>query len=385
MKFFKLFVLSLALFICWNACTYNDLEPEKKEDLQITLRWVKAYSTETKEDIVTGLAWSLSFLGAELPEGSLLQAIQWQSETHFLIDFARVGFSTVAQSALKKIIPVLKSSEEYTIRNGIDVGRFVMLTLNSTNHYFAITGVPEKYQSFRTLYSFDEKKAAIVISTIAFGNRLIELSVADRATQIAFVALEGEGSLEEGTFVSEEIETIDIMKNGQLRIGLYDMNGNLKAAASPSLTAAGKPAKCLWCHETSLQPPFNDNHTLTGYYTTAEFKQKIEERTTLIEAYRATLKSDIDFTKQFLHTKAELLYLSFIEPSAERLAEEWGLTIDETKAKLAGLSTHEHNEFSFLGDALYYREDVEGLSPFKPIRVPDQSRNKSVYEPDFIH
>jgi hypothetical protein len=264
MKFFKLFVLSLALFICWNACTYNDLEPEKKEDLQITLRWVKAYSTETKEDIVTGLAWSLSFLGAELPEGSLLQAIQWQSETHFLIDFAKVGFSTVAQSALKKIIPVLKSSEEYTIRNGIDVGRFVMLTLNSTNHYFAITGVPEKYQSFRALYSFDEKKAAIVISTIAFGNRLIELSVADRATQIAFVALEGEGSLEEGTFVSEEIETIDIMKNGQLRIGLYDMNGNLKAAASPSLTAAGKPAKCLWCHETSLQPPFNDNHTLTG-------------------------------------------------------------------------------------------------------------------------
>ena len=385
MKLFRLIAGSLAIFILWNSCTYNDLEPDSTDDLKITLRWVKAYPDETREDIVTGLAWSLSFLGAELPAGSMEQAIEWQSDTHFAVDFTKTGFNTNAQAALQKIIPALKNSDEYRLLNGIDLGRFVMLTLNSTHHYFAITGVPEKYTSFRSLYSFDQKKAAILKSTIAFGNRLIEVSSANHALQIAFVAVEGNGSIEAGTFDGEEFETIDLMASGQLRIGLYDSNGNLKAAASPALTAAGKPAKCLWCHETSLQPPYNDNHTLIGYYSTAEFKAKINQFTKLIEDYRATLSSDIDFTKQHLHTKAELLYLSFTEPSAERLAAEWGLTLEETKKKLQGISTHAHGYFALLVDELYFRSQVEALAPFEPIRVPDEARDVSIYEPDFIH
>jgi hypothetical protein len=385
MKLFKLLTGALAIFILWNSCTYNDLGPNSTDDLKINLRWVKAYPDETREDIVTGLAWSLSFLGAELPAGSIEQAIEWQSDTHFAIDFTKTGFSSTAQTALQKIIPALKNSDEYRLLNGIDLGRFVMLTLNSTHHYFAITGVPEKYTSFRSLYSFDQKKAAILKSTIAFGNRLIEVSTANHALQIAFVAVEGNGSIEDGTFDGEEFETIDLMPNGQLRIGLYDSNGNLKAAASPALTAAGKPAKCLWCHETSLQPPYNDNHTLTGYYSTAEFKAKINQFTKLINEYRTTLSSDIDFTKQYLHTKAELLYLSFTEPSAERLAEEWGLTLEDAKKKLEGISTHAHDEFALLGQELYFRSQVEHLAPFEPIRVPDEAREVSVYEPDFIH
>ncbi len=385
MKLFKLLTGALAIFILWNSCTYNDLGPNSTDDLKITLRWVKAYPDETREDILTGLAWSLSFLGAELPSGSMEQAIEWQNDTHFAIDFTKTGFSTQAQAALQKIIPALKDSDEYRLRNGIDLGRFVMLTLNSTHHYFAITGVPDKYTSFRGQYTFDQKKAAILQSTIAFGNRLIEVSTATHALQIAFVAVEGNGSIETGTFDGEEFETIDIMKNGQLRIGLYDSNGNLKAGASPALTAAGKPAKCLWCHETSLQPPYNDNHTLTGYYSTAEFKTRINQFTELIENYRGTLSSDIDFTKQHLHTKAELLYLSFTEPSAERLAEEWGLTLEETRNKLQGISTHAHDEFALLGKELYFRSQIENLAPFEPIRVPDEARDVSIYEPDFIH
>jgi hypothetical protein len=385
MKLFKLLTGALAIFILWNSCTYNDLGPASSEDLKITLRWVKAYPDETKEDILNGLAWSLSFLGAELPSGSMQRAIEWQSDTHFIIDFTKTGFNTGAQAALQKIIPALKNSDEYNLLNGIDLGRFVMLTLNSSHHYFAITGASEKYTSFRGQYSFDQKKAAILQSTIAFGNRLIEVSTANHALQIAFVATEGNGSIEEGTFNGEEFETIDIMKNGQLRIGLYDADGNLKVAASPTLTAAGKPSKCLWCHETSLQPPYNDNHTLTGYYSTAEFKAKVNQFSKLIEDYRTTLVSDVDFTQQHLHTKAELLYLSFTEPSAERLAEEWGLTLEETRLKLQGLSTHAHGEFALLGKALYFRSDVESLAPFEPIRVPDDSRDVSMYEPDFIH
>jgi hypothetical protein len=384
MKLFKLLTGALAIFILWNSCTYNDLGPNSTDDLKINLRWVKAYPDETREDIVTGLAWSLSFLGAELPAGSMEQAIEWQSDSHFIIDFTKTGFNNQAQAALSKIIPALKNSDEYRLLNGIDIGRFVMLTLNSTHHYLAITGVPEKYTSFRSLYTFDQKKAAILKSNIAFGNRLIEISTANHALQIAFSAAEGNGSIA-GTFDGEEFETIDIMKNGQLRIGLYDSNGNLKVAASPVLTAAGKPAKCLWCHETSLQPPYNDNHTLTGYYSTAEFKGKIDRFTKLIEDYRATLSSDIDFTKQHLHTKAEFLYLSFTEPSAERLAEEWGLTLEETKKKLQGIPTHAHDEFALLGNELYFRSQVEALAPFEPIRVPDEARDVSIYEPDFIH
>jgi hypothetical protein len=382
MKFLRLLTISLIIFISWNSCVYNDLSPE--HDLKIELRWVKSYPTQTQDEVITGLAWTLSFLGAELPAGSLQRAFHWQG-THFTLDISQVGFDLQAQAAFKELIDFLKRSDEYSIQGGIDLGRFVMLTLNSTNHYYAITGTPDNYSAFRAQYNFDDKKAAIIISSIAFGNRLIELSTGDQLSKVAFIATEGQGSLIDGTFEAEEFEAMNFMENGQLRFALYDINGNLKTSASPSLTAAGKPAKCLWCHEIRLQPPGIDDHELLGYYTADEFRNKLDERSILIENHRAGLGSDIDFSKIQDHTKAELLYLAFMEPSAERLADEWGVSVSEVKDKLGNISTHRHHEFPFLGDALYHRKDVDDFAPYQNIAVPEDPRELSQYEPDFIH
>ena len=217
-----------------------------------------------------GLTWALSFLGAAIPDDSLNKALEWKNETNFLLRLGKAGFNPEASAAWKSILDTLKISEEYKMLGGIDVGRFLMLTLNSTNHYYAITGAKQRYAEFRAQYNFDEKKAGIVKSAIAFGSRLIEISKAQEFHEIAFLATEGEGTLPDN-FEEKEFEALDFMPNGQLRFALYDLNGNLKEAASKTLTVAGKPAKCLWCHETSLVPPFSDNNTLPGFYSTEEF------------------------------------------------------------------------------------------------------------------
>ncbi len=384
MKLVRVFVAGIMLFIVWSSCSENEMK-ENPNDFKINLRWVKAYPLETKQDIEAGITWALSFLGATLPKGSLAEGIQWKNEQIFNLNLDKLGISDESHASWKAILDTLKNSEEYSLRGGIDLGRFVMLTLNSTNHYYALTGAKHRYVDFRSAYNFDEKKAGIILSTVAFGNRLIEISTATQFNEIAFVAAEGEGSLADDSFEPKEFEAMNFMANGQLRFALYDINGNLKLAASKSLTAAGKPAKCLWCHEISLLPPFDDDSHVQGYYSTDEFKSKIEERTQLVKAYRETLHAEIDFTKVQDHTKAELLYLSFMEPSAERLALEWGMSVNQVEVILSNVDTHAHHEFSFLGDKLYFRQDVEQFAPFDMIQLPDDARNASAYEPDFIH
>jgi hypothetical protein len=72
-----------------------------------------------------------------------------------------------------------------------------------------------------------------------------------------------------------------------------------------------------------------------------------------------------------------------MEPSAERLALEWGITLESVNEKLKGIPTHIHHEFGYLGN-LYYRDEIEVFAPFSSIRPPSSARNKSQYEPDLI-
>src|SRR5688572_2438197 len=185
MKFFRLLAMGIVIFIVWNSCVYHDLSPQ--HSLTINLRWVKSYPTQTQEDVNTGLSWVLSFLGAELPTGSVKRSIRWQNDI-LVFDVSTLGFNVEAQEAFRSLFASLKESHEYQLHGGIDVGRFVMLTLNSTNHYYAITGAETKLSSFRLKYNFEERKAAVLQSSIAFGSRLIEISEAEAANKIAFIA-----------------------------------------------------------------------------------------------------------------------------------------------------------------------------------------------------
>jgi hypothetical protein len=383
-KAVRLLVIVVVGIMGVYSCAYHDIAPHH-EETAIRLRWVKGYPSETKEDVIKGLSWSLSFLGAMIPEGSMEKAVEWENEKRFVLHLNRIGFNSRALDAFKQLLPAIKNSDEYKVHGGIDLGRFTLLTLNSTYHYYAITGAKARLDDFKASYTFHEQKAAVLISSIAKGHRLIEVSEADRFGQIAFMATEGTGSIADGNFAAREFEAMDFMPNGQPRFALYDIDGNLKSVADSSLTAAGKPVKCLWCHEIRLLPPFDDDHTLDGYYSSAEFKSMLDERMKLVEKHRETLNTDINFRNLSDHTKTELLYISFMEPSAGRLAEEWGIPLEQVQQKVQGLPTHAHHEFSFLGDELYLRKDVDHLAPYSNLQVPDNARDRSAYEPDLIH
>jgi hypothetical protein len=230
---------------------------------------------------------------------------------------------------------------------------------------------------------------AIVESGVALGNRLIEVGKGNLIDSVAFVAFEGTGSLQDHSFSKTDIETLDLMENGQLRFGLYDLEGHLKDSATPARTAAGKPSKCLWCHEINVQPPFRNVTDVDGYYSTKEFKDLVSSAARVIAQYRKTLTAKVDFTRLQDHSHAEAIYMSFAEPTAARLAAEWGMPLDQVQRLLASrnLKTHPHSERrddGVLGDNLYDRNDVDSLAPYATIRGPSDMREASSYEPNLL-
>jgi hypothetical protein len=361
-----------------SACT----PPADPRDLTINLRWVKGYPRESKTDVETGLMWTLSFLGAEFPSGAP-KAFIWHDHL-VILDLDRVGLPEGARPVWERLLAVMKKSDEYRKMGGIDVGRFVMLTLCSPNHYYALTQVAQSLAEVRQRHRFEAKQMAILESGIASGNRLLEIGAASKYSDIAFIGYEGTGELRDLTFEKKEIEVLDSMKNGQLRFALYDLDGHLKPNASRSLTAAGTPAKCLWCHEINLQPAMKNKVDLGGYHTTKEFDEIIYDRMKIVRAYRNGLDSKVKFSRTEDHGYAELLYLTFMEPSIQRLAMEWKVPIDQAARLVKDKPTHAQAEMEMLGKFLYRRQDVDALAPYQVIKVPSDPREPSDYEPDLL-
>jgi hypothetical protein len=379
--------LAVLLLLCTSGCnrTNQPLTP-KDESLVIKLRWIKSYPRQSRSQVNTGLFWALSFLGAKLPADAAV--ISWDG-TIVTLDLGAAGVVEGSKSAWKLLLHVLKSSDEYRIMGGIDIGRFVFLSLCSSHQYYALTGVSSTFAEFRAKHALAPRQVAIVESGVAHGNRLIEVGQGEGINSVVFVAFEGTGSLQAHSFQKAEIETLDVMENGQLRFGLYDLEGHLKDATTPTLTAAGKPSKCLWCHEINLQPPFRNVTDLEGYYSTKEFKELVASATRVVAAYRTTLASKVEFTRLQDHSNAEDLYLSFAEPTASRLAAEWNMPLERVKQLLASrnLKTHPHSERiddGILGDDLYDRNEVDSLAPYATIRGPSDMRESSSYEPNLL-
>lgn len=380
-------VLALVLLLGIAGCnrTNQPLTP-KDQSLVIKLRWIKSYPSQARSQVDTGLFWALSFLGAKLPADAAI--ISWDG-TAVTLDLDAAGVMETSKPAWKKLLDVLKSSDEYRMMGGIDIGRFVFLSLCSSYQYYALTGVSPNYAEFRAKHAFAPRQVAIVESAVAHGNRLIEVGQGEGINSVAFVAFEGAGSLQAHSFEKADIETLDFMENGQLRFGLYDLEGHLKATTTPALTAAGKPSKCLWCHEINLQPPFRNVTDLEGFYSTKQFKELVASSTQVVARYRKTLASKVDFTRLQDHSNAEDLYLSFAEPTASRLAAEWNMPLERVTQLLAGrnLKTHPHSERiddGVLGDDLYDRNEVDSLAPYATIHGPSDMREASSYEPNLL-
>jgi hypothetical protein len=380
-------MLVLILTLGASGCTRtNQPVAPRDQSLVIKLRWIKSYPGQSKSRVETGMFWALSFLGAKLPVDAAV--ISWDG-TVVTLDLDAAGVLETSKPAWRKLLQALESSEEYRMTGGIDIGRFVFISLCSSYQYYALTGVSSTYADFRARHQFSAKQVAVVESAVAHGNRLIEVGQGAGIDSVAFVAFEGAGSLRDQSFQKADIETLDLMENGQLRFGLYDLTGHLKDTATPALTAAGKPSKCLWCHEINVQQPFRNVTDLEGYYTTKEFKELVARDMQLIAGYRKTLASKVDFTALQDHSHAEALYMSFAEPTAGRLAAEWNMPLEQVKQLLAGrnLKAHPHSagiDDGILGDDLYNRSEVDSLAPYAAVRGPSDMREASAYEPNLL-
>jgi hypothetical protein len=375
---------SILIAILFDSCMRDDNESLSVPDSKIVLRWSQAYTDEDQAKIETGLKWGFSFLGAALPVNSSSTYYTWKSSSLIEVDIETLGFTANAINALQKIISVLKKSEEYKKMGGIDVGRFVMLIFNAPEHYYAITGVRKHIDLFKENYSFHSDRAAIIESCVSKTHRLISLPHSNEIVKTAYMATEGAGSLLNGTFTSGNFEVFDIMPNGQLRFAVYNESGDLIPGVDTTYTHSGKPAKCLWCHEINIEQPFYAVTSVDGYIKPEHFKDSVLTRLNTLKQFRNSLTSDLDYNLAWQHTLFELLYISFTEPSAERLSNEWQLPISEVKKILSGLQTHIHPEFSYLGN-LYHRSDIEQYAPYPIIPVSSSARELSLYEPNFLN
>lgn len=380
LRLVSIFFSALAMLTILHSCKIDP--PIDEDNLVINLRVMNDYSTQTNDNISKGILWSLSYLGAQMASGSLNKTISIQAPGTISLNLSFAGFTPDAQYYLRDIIKEIKATEEYKLYGAVDIGRFFMLTLYSPYHYYAITNAPRTYQQFQSTYqSGNLLLFPVNNSSLVPRNRLINFVPATEVNKMGFTAFDGHGDISLNTFEKETIETWAIMPNGQMRYTVYDANGNIQDASS---TEAGKPGKCMWCHEIKVIPLFNPQTPVAGYLPPMQYMAYIDSSQQLLDDYRSTLTGEIDYHLTQDHTYSELLYVAFMEPNIHRIAQEWNIPEDLVIQKVSNLPTHISNEYPSFG-TLYNRKDIDALAPYASAKVPESVRQQSNYEPDIFH
>lgn len=350
----------------------------------IRLRWVPSYNQDSQERAATGLKWALSLLGAHLHPNQEADLITWHSKTHMDVNFVAAGMTAQALTALNTLCKKLRDSEEYAVRGGIDLGRFLLLTLGTSAHYYRITGTPQTYAAFKAQHSKPTHTVNITASLVAKEDRRLMGGVAAQAREIAWVAEEGSGQISDGSFKVIERETLDVMANGQLRFAVYGVDGQLRPAGDPNHSVAGKPARCMWCHESGLQRAWLDNSVGKGGMTRAEFHTLVDKQTLLLQQLRTNTPQSIGLDVQDKHIQMELIYVAFMEPTVERLAAEWGLPVAQVRSMTAGMRRHTEMEYRAWLQPSLSRGQVASLVPYAVVRVPSDPLEPAAFEPDYL-
>jgi len=360
-------IVSILLLSCENH-SYSDLiEPETV----LNLKWNKAYQDDSIDKSLIGLKWALSYIGATLPssnEGFIV------SSTTITINYKKLGFSGNSQNKLAFLHSKIINSDEYQQTNAIDLGRYVSLLIGASEHYYEIIGTPNNLNQLLNQYDLLPQKGYINNSSVSLEHRIIQFSEQNGFNQV-FLSEE----VDPITGEIYEYETIELLPNGQLRFGIFDANGFRINSANSSHTKAGKPSKCMWCHESTINQMFSIQNNFAGYLTYNEFQNTLINYRESNKNLKLSLTNGVDFSQTQQHTFTELLYISFMEPSAERLSVEWNMTVSEVQSLLSSLSTHTYPEFPFLGN-LYDRNEVENYAPFHGLSVSTSVRETSQTE-----
>lgn len=371
-------IFVIILFLLTLGCETNstsDLIEIPNPTTSLKLRWSKAYPEDNIDKSLIGLKWALSYVGAKLPVS--LNGILVADQT-ITISIEKLGFTSDALTQLSRLHAAIKASEEYRTNGNIDLGRYVSLLIGASEHYYEIIGTPKTLEEVLNLYTLLPEKGYVNNSNVSFEHRIIQFSDQTGFNQV-FLA-------EEIDPITQEIfeyETIELLPNGQLRFGIFDQKGNRKNFADPAHSAAGKPAKCMWCHESTINQMFNPQLDFAGYLTATNFQNILIGYRESNRAQKLALTDGVDFSQTQQHTLTELLYISFMEPSAERLSLEWNLPLSEVQNRLSSLPTHIYEEFPFLGN-LYDRESVENLAPFQGLPVSSSIREASAREVNYL-
>lgn len=325
----KKFIIVCFLFLgLYFSCNLAD----EKKDYSIDLLWVKSYPKDTQNKTQIGLKWILSYLGADLNNKNYEKAISWNNNI-LTVDLSNVGFTPKALNSIGKILSELKQRPEYVNHGYLHIGYFVMQIFNNSWHYYAITDMPKSLQEFKSQYRFDTKDDFFLLpgeSGVTKGCRVFNIAKGDFLDELAFIAKEGKGSGPEDFHV-EEFEVFDIMPNGQPRFAIYENEGNLKSAANNEISNAGKPAKCMWCHESRVQPLFKAKTDVEGYGSLKDFRTLIAKRNTQLKNQTMENKPLFFWENEFHHSFAELLYFTYEQPTLKRLRAESKLLGKELK------------------------------------------------------
>jgi len=383
--FFKHFLFLpftfLLLAIPYQSCRYD---VQEEIDERITLIRYSFPETQTEQEFIVGMAWLFSYLGAELPKEKFSSALTVSGNKIF-VKLELLGFEESALTALRIISSKLKNTEEYTLKEGIDAGRFFAICFNSSNNYYKITGAEKSFIGFLSKYSaLNKKQFACDSSSISKEARLIEYGIEqDEILKSYFVSYEGNGFFSSNNFIqANSTEVFDFMKNGQPRFMIFDEQGKLKTSSNPFFSNAGKPAKCMWCHESGIQPLYRETPDISGYLTKTDFLNDRNLASQKLEKFHAASNSYIKYSDKKIHTQAEYIYLSYFEPNVKRLAMEWNVSESKVLELLSGIAAHDNPEFPFLKN-VYHRREVENLSPIKSLPAASDARESSVFEPEY--
>lgn len=366
-----IFIFILVSLSCENHSTDDLIAVPTVENSSLTLKWNKAYPDDSIDKSIIGLKWALSFIGAELPVNEI--GISYQNNL-ISIDLNKLGLNSNTKEKLTVLHSKIIISEEYQTQNAVDLGRYIVLLIGASEHYYELVGTPSTLSELLGNYTLLPQKGYVNNSGVSLEHRIIEFSEQNGFDQVFL-------SKEVNPITGEiyEYETIELLSNGQLRFGIFDVNGNRKNNADPSHSNAGKPAKCMWCHESVINQLFTPQNDYSGYLTANELQNTLINYRESHRNLKLQLTNGVDFSQTQQHTLTELLYISFMEPSAERLSLEWNLPLTQVQNLLSSLPTHQYAEFPFLGN-LYYRNDIENLAPFDGLAVSSSVREQSTIE-----
>ncbi len=337
----------------------GDRQESIPQDLRIHLQWYPAYSDESQQDVEVGLLWILAYLGEPITSNNYLDYMDWVEDDILLLDLTQLVSNPHRVKLWQKILTSLEASSTDRLHHSVDVGKFVFSTFNESETYYKLTEMPDQLEEFKTYYNLDENYVFAVAageSCVAPGYRIFNSSKTSRLPRLGYIAQEGDGE-SIADFTPNEFEVFGFMKNGQPRFGVYGTDGKLREGGHPDLTTAGKPAKCMWCHTSQVQPLIFASSTVDGYESQDSFTRRINQQNKLRRRYlrKQNLDFVIDSLKQ--HSLAELLYVTYEYPTPQRLAAE-GMT----QGQISDFDFHQNVEYRFFGlvfDSMVHRNAID--------------------------